>query len=340
MDQYEEKITKIQKVGIEKRFEELRKVTEAEKKVEVEIGIKKGVKEVFAAKKLKGLPKEEYKRGNKIIGQIHKVVHNKGLTDKEFTALKQKYGYSPHLATKTKRMSIPQLEAVLEAVGRARPKIIGHKKVVTPKTEKKIQSLKENLMGKLQMSEEVYEEVLKDVGVYKEPKYVDAKHFITETQGKEVIYRLIDESNILRSTLPYDTAVNKNPVIKKFIDQEKSIIKRERDKRLADPKEWNSMRVFAQRMEEITGAHVYRLYQDLIDVSLVNKEKLGLFIRDFNEYKEILGNEKGLKRVTDYIGSKSTLKDKPEYHEQDRNIVERLFTYKKSMDNLCFRRYL
>ena len=272
----------------------------------------------------KEMTTEQKIKGNKLIGQIHKVVNNKGLTKVEFTALKRKYGLSPHLATFTRMMTVPQLEAVLKAVNRARPKIVEHKHVITPKTEKKIQSLKENLIDKLQMSEEKYQEVLKSEGVYKEPKYVDGKHFITETKGKEIIYRLIDEANILRSTLPYDKAVEENPVIKKIVDREKATISRDRDKSMKDPKEWNSMRVFAQKMEEITGVHVYRLYEGLIDVSLENKEKLGLFVREFHDFKEILGDEKALKRVTDYIGNKSNLKDKPEYPKNITNEEVRL----------------
>ena len=301
----EKVISPIEKAEVEPPITEVK----PEVKPEIKPEIPKVEAKTYDLKK--DLSTEQKVTGNKLIGQIQKLKNEKGLTGVEFTALKKKYGLSPHLATDTRMMTMPQLEAVLKAVNRARPKIVGHRQVIKLKTENKIQSLKENLIDKLQMSEEAYGKVLKDVGVYKEPKYVDAKNFITEQKGKEVIYRLIDEANILRSTMPYDKAVSENPVIKKFVDKEKSAIKREGDKRLADPKEWNSMRVYAQRMEEITGEHIYRLYEDLIDVSLENKEKLGLFIRDFHEFKEILTDKKALKRISDYIGSKSNLKDKP-----------------------------
>ena len=264
----------------------------------------------------KELTPEQRIEGNKLMGQIHKVVNQKGLTGVKFADLKRQHGMSPHLATATKRMTIPQLEAVLQAVNRARPKRIGYKDVVTPKTEKKIQSLKDNLIDKLQMSEEAYTSILKSEGVYKEPKYTDASNFITEKQGKDVIYRLIGESDILRETLPYNQAVEKQPAIKKLIDKEKEIIGKYRDKGLRDPKELNSARIIFQKMEEITGAPIYRMYQSLIDISLENKEKAAVFLHEFEEYKDIIKDEKAIKRVADYITSKSNLKNKPEYPEK------------------------
>ncbi len=261
----------------------------------------------------KDLTQPQRIEGNKLIGQIHKVVNQKGLTGVKFTDLKRKYGFSPHLATATKRMTIPQLQAVLQAVQKARPKIVNYKHVITPKTERKIQSLKDNLIDKLQMTEETYTAILKSEGVYKEPKYVDSKNFITETQGKDIIYRLIGESNILRETLPYEKAVKENPVIQKLIDKEKAIIGKYRDRGLKDPKELNSARVIFQKMEEITGAPIYHIYQSLIDISLENKEKAAVFLHDFKEYKDIIKDEKAIKRVADYITSKSNLKNKPEY---------------------------
>ena len=259
----------------------------------------------------KELTSQQKIEGNVLMGQIHKVVNDKGLTKIEYTALKRKHGLSPHLATTTKRMTIPQLQAVLKAVNRARPKRVGYRRVVTLKTERKIQSLKTNLIDKLQMTEEAYQAVLKDVGVYKEPKYIDAKNFITETQGKDIIYRLIDEANILRIKMPYDKAVTENKAVKGEVDKLDRRIKSAGDRRLKDPHELNSMRLYIQKMETITGAPIYPLYQDLIDSHLENKQKLGQFIKGFEPYKEILKDEKELKKVNDYILAKSNLKDKP-----------------------------
>lgn len=148
------------------------------------------------------LTKEQRIEGNKLIGRIYGLVHSKGLTKIEFIRIKKKYGISPHLATDTRRMTMDQLQAVLKAVARVRPKRIGYQDVITKKTEGKIESLKDSLIEKYQMTEKAYEDTLKDLGIHKEPKYIDAKHFITEEQGKAIIYRLIDEAEILKITEP------------------------------------------------------------------------------------------------------------------------------------------
>ncbi|GAI82574.1 unnamed protein product, partial [marine sediment metagenome] len=134
MERYEKEITDLQKEGIEKRFEELKKKTEAEKEVEVEIGIKKGLKVAKAELKgraIKGMPKEEIKEGNKLIQQIQIMVKERGLTKKKFSDIKMTHGGARHLTGKTKRMTIPQLKAVLKAVEAARPRQIGWKKVLS-----------------------------------------------------------------------------------------------------------------------------------------------------------------------------------------------------------------
>lgn len=302
------------------KFGELYKEVEAKGKVEVKVGIKKGVKEAITGKKLKGLSEEEIKIGNRLMGQINKIAYDRGLTQKRLTEIKQKYGFSPHLATATKRMTIPQLEAVLKGVQRARPKIIRHMKVITPKTEGKIQSLKDNLIDKYQMTEEVYQEVLKDLGVYKEPKYIDGKHFITEQKGKEIIYRLIDEANILKVVNPFLRAVAENKEASANVDKINKRLKAIVDRGLRDPHELTSMRLYFQTMETITGAPFFPLYQDLINAHLENKQKIGRRIKELQPYDDIIKDEKELKKVNDYILSKSNLEGRP---ETPKNITEK-----------------
>jgi len=334
MERYEKEITELQKEGIEKRYEELKKRTEAIKNIEIETGIKKGLKIAKAelkGRKLKGMTKEEIEEGNKLIQQIQIIAKDRGLTKKQFSDIKMIHGEARSLSGKTKRMTIPQLKAVLKAVESVRPKRIGYKPVITLKTENKIQSLKDNLINKLQMTEETYQEVLKSEGVYKEPKYIDAKNFITEKKGKDIIYRLIDEANILKITLPLKQAVDKNPSIKKEVDRLNQRIKSEGERGLKDPHELRSMRFYIQAMETITGAPLYTLYQDLIDVHLENKVKLGVLMKEFEGYKEIVKDENALKRINNYIASKSNLKDKP---ESPKDITPREIEMAKKIEGI------
>ena len=257
-------------------------------------------------------PEEIAERG-KLIKKIHTIKSVKGLTNKEYWQIKRriKEKYNIPWITSTK-MNLAQLRDLTKAMERARPKIIGHQEVITLKTENKIQSLKDNLIDKLQMTKETFNKILKEEHVFKEPKYIDAKNFITEKQGKDIIYRLIDEANILKITLPYKIAVEKNPPIKKMVDQLSNRIKFEHNRRKKDPNELNSMRQFAQIMEVITEAPFYPLFRSLIDTHYENKAKSGKLMKEFEEYPKIIKDEISLHKINSYIVAKSILTNKPE----------------------------
>jgi len=272
--------------------------------------------------KVKDLSPETLKTGNKLIGQIHALITSKGLNKKQFSEIKMKYGEARSLSTKARRMTLTQLEAVLKATEKARPRRIGSEKVITPKTEKKILSLKDNLIDKLQMTEEAFKETLKDVGIYKEPKYINAKNFITEQKGKELIYRLIDESNILRVTEPLKIALEKNSEAKKIADTIDTRVKSEGKERLKDPHELNSMRKYIQIMEATTDAPFFPIYQDLIDTHLENRADMNHLVNEFDEYRDVIKNEDSLKRVESWILAKSNLKGVPKAKNLTNQEIE------------------
>lgn len=256
-------------------------------------------------------PEEKAERG-RLIKKIHTIKSVKGLTDKEYLGIKQKIKAKFNIPWVTlTRMNVEQLTEVSKSMERARPKRIGYEKVVTLKTEKKIQSLKDSLMEKYEMTEEVYQDTLKDLHIFKEPKYIDGKHFITEEKGKELIYRLIDESNILKITEPLRIALEKNPEAKKLADVIDRRIKLEGERTLKDPSDLNSARSYFQILGTIADAPFFTLYQDLINCHLENRAGLNHLIEGFDEYRDVIKSEKALKRVEDWILSKSNLKDKP-----------------------------
>jgi len=181
------------------------------------------------------------------------------------------------------------------------------------------------------MTEKAYQEVLKDVGIYKEPKYIDAKNFITEEKGKELIYRLIDESNILRITEPLRIALEKNPEAKKIADELDKRIKLEGKERLKDPSELNSMRKYIQIMQGMTDAPFFPIYQDLIDAHLENRADLNHLVSEFDEYRDIIKSEDALKRVESWILAKSNLKGVPEV---SKDITDEEITLAKKIQGI------
>lgn len=251
----------------------------------------------------------------KLRQRIHAVAAKKGLTKKALTELKQKHtGYRTLTGKITqKKITTAQLQSLLRAVEKARPKRVGYKRVVTQKTEKKIQSLKENLIKKTQMTEADFREILKKEAAGKEPKYIDAEHFITETEGKEVIKRMLDEAEVIRITEPFNKAIGNEPEIAHQVEQLGSRIKRQSKR---DPYSLESMRYYNQQAEVKTGAPVFIMYQDLIDTHLeINKTRTALWKNleaTIPNFKQISQDKDSLKRVSDYILSKSTLEDRPE----------------------------
>lgn len=272
--------------------------------------------ETQAKELAKGETEAEQDNIKKLHQQIHAVAAVKGLTKKALTALKKKHTGYNKLTGKiaSKKITQKQLQNLLTAVQKARPSRIGYKRVITQKTENKIQSLKQSLQQKLQMTDEAYKNILQTETYGKEPKYISAESFITETQGKEIIRRMLDAAEVLRVVEPYRQAVTGNAEI---AEQVKNIESRIDKKRKRDPYSLESMRYYAQQAEIKTGAPIYSMYNELIDTHLetsttrtAEMHKLEAKVgRD--AFKAIAKDENALKKVADYIASKSNLANKP-----------------------------
>ena len=247
--------------------------------------------------------------------KIHAVAARKGLTKKALSDLKLKHTGYRKLTGKIgiKKITTEQLQFLLKAVQKARPKQIGYKKVVTQKTERKIQSLKENLKKKTSMTEKDFREILDKEVRGKEPRYIDAKHFITQTEGNAIIRRMLDEAEIIRLTESYSRAVENNPEITQQVEK--------LDKKIAaqpkrDPYSLESMRYYNQQAEIKTDAPFFTVYMDLIDTHLENNKTRTATLKRLEnstpDFKAITQDEKSLKRVGDYIASQSNLAERPE----------------------------
>ena len=261
-----------------------------------------------------GMKPEEKANAKKLRQKIHAIAINKGLTKKALEDLKKKHTGYRHLTGKISKAKITteQLQNLLKAVQKARPKRVGYKRVITRKTEKKIQSLKENLTKKTQMTERHFDEILEIEVHGKEPKYTDAKNFITETQGKDILRRMLDTAEIVRLTESFEQAIAKNPEIAgrvKLLDGR--IAKAPK----RDPYSLESMRYYNQQAEIKTGTPIFTSYMDLMDTHLeITKTRTATWKRlesTTAKFKEIAKDEKALQRVSDYIASQSTLKEKP-----------------------------
>jgi len=253
--------------------------------------------------------------------QIHTIAANRGLSKKALSDLKLKHTGHRKLTGKviSRKITPSQLNELLAAVKKARPRKIKSKTVITLKTEKQIASLKKNLISKGYMTESAFRDILNKTTAGRQPKYIDGRNFITQTQGREVIKRVHNTAEVLRITEPYNRAVDRDPEIAHQVELlESKLIKSERQ-----PWRTESERYFNQQAEIITGAPIYKVYLDLIFTHQVNTrtrtatwQRLENLIPNFTE---TINNKQAVQRIEDYIVSESRLRQKP---EKPANISE------------------
>jgi ParB-like chromosome segregation protein Spo0J len=259
-------------------------------------------------------------KAKKLRSTIHAVATKKGLTKKRLTELKKKHTGYNKLTGKISQAKITteQLENLLKAVKRARPKKVGHKNVISKKTEGKIEKLKNNLIDKAALTESSFDKILAREVHGREPKYIDGTHFITEKEGKEIIKRMIDESITTRQVESMNRAIRQNPAIAEAV----SVIKTKPVKK-RDPFRLESMRYYAQQSENVTDSPIYTSYQELINTHLETvRSRTNRWRRiegSTPDYAGIIKNDAAVKRVSDYIAAQSNLEGRPKSPE---NITE------------------
>jgi hypothetical protein len=245
--------------------------------------------------------------------RIRATKETKGLTEKRFKELKREVTTSGKAISMT-RMTQEELDAFEKKVKRARPKTVKGSKVLILKTERQIQTLKENLTRKLQMTEDAWRDILDREVQGREPKYIDAGHFITQTEGRAVIKRMHNVASILKVVQPYEDAIGKNAEIAELVG---NIDQQVGDKYHPDPKSLESMRYYAQQSEMKTGAPIFSVFQALSDAHAENRRTQNAELKTLEvavgeeAFAKIASDEKALKRISDYIDSKSHLENKP-----------------------------
>ena len=127
--------------------------------------------------------KEAAKTGlGKLRQKIMAIAKTKGLSENQYRGIYKAAGGTKSLTS----MDIDKLRRVLGAITRARPITIGQKKVVSPRTEQEIQTLKQALINEKKITQADYDAILRMLKLSTD-KYTDKSSFITETQGRNII---------------------------------------------------------------------------------------------------------------------------------------------------------
>lgn len=240
---------------------------------------------------------------------IHAWANVKGLTKKKLTELTRKA--TGQLSTKHKDVTVEQLTKLLADVKKARPAIVAQKKVVTLKTEKRIQTLKENLKKRDELTDEHFESLLESMRI-KVPKYVTAKEFITESQGKKLIDRMLKTAPLVKDQIKVAKALKKSPQIEGSVGRLVTHFEKQQEGKpasLGRIQQLLDMHHFTDSMEKQTGILFGRMWEKLNDKRRELDRQVGQKIDKLQElggedFKKILADEEALKRINNYVASK------------------------------------
>lgn len=245
----------------------------------------------------------------KLRQQIRAIVAKRGIPQSEWRKLALEHGGERQL----RNLTLEGLERVYAAVQKARPKKIGFKAVVIPKTEKKIQTLKARLLQSSQTTPEDFTRQMQELRI-KQPGYVDAKQFVTERDAKELIHKMLDEGPQIqereRTKRAFDKPEQKGVAAHaEGIDKEvtKARVRREASGKLAKAGALSSMRHYTVNLQEQTGLPFHDLWEGMNRTHLrirADIEKMhGRLQGASPEYKAIAKDPEAGRRISDYIES-------------------------------------
>jgi len=245
---------------------------------------------------------------------VNKLTSNKAITNKTFTE--------------------EELIKVLDSLKKVRPKYIGGQRVITTRTEKKIQDAYSNMIANEEITPEIFKRMLEDMKM-PAPRYVGAFQFATEKQGKELLFNMRSLANVYKNVIATEKAYSKMPAAKEYVDKIKEInppqavpkVNTLLDARYAyDSLEMQTGLPFGKAFEQ-ARIHFKEAHAE---IEQIKKE---VFEKGGKDWNKITSNEQSLERMQQYLGSKrpAYIRGKPEYPKditpQEKAIVDAMIAY-------------
>ena len=236
--------------------------------------------------------------------RIHAIKAGKGISDAGYKRVLKKV--TGHVTSKHKDITIKQLEKVAERLTTLRPKSVKNRKVITEKTEGNINTLKGNLIENGEMTESDFNVIMKNLRI-KYPGYKDKKNFITESQGRELINKMLSQSMIIKDKTKTNESLSKFPTLRKEIGNiEKSLSIKRQGK--AKVNSLLDMHHYTDSMEDQTGVPFGRIW-DIFDARRLELNriidlKIDQIKKDGGkDFKKISRDSEAIQRIEDYIAS-------------------------------------
>ncbi len=338
--------------AIEKDVKKLQKEVEELDKLVVENNKRKGTtqfdeglgKSMIAkqVKKLKEIDKKSKQAVRTLRDRIEEMVKVKGLSKKDISDLSLEHTGFRKLTGRVveKKITVDKLVDLLEAIEKARPTIVGHKRVLSQKTEDQIAAFKDSLIKAKKLTESEFTRILglatsKGFGQVGEgkprpPRFISAESFITQEEARDLLDRMHDSAQVFRVTEPLKQAVENKPEIKAAMEE---VVKQPPS--IGDPTldtipnrirnavfgtdffdRLYSMRFYAQRLGDRMSEPVYKIYNQLRRTGqrlTRERQKVFDFLGTLPDFDLIAADNEALQRVSDAIASKSNLKNRPAF---------------------------
>jgi len=269
----------------------------------------KGTTKIALRKELAGINKSLIPQEKKLRQQIMATVKAKSLGATQYRGIFKTTGGSRYLTN----LELTQLEKVLKAVQKARPKKIGGKTVVTQATEKAIQSLKTELIKQGKYTQESFDNTKKYLRL-KTDRFESPTKFISEVQAKELIRRMNYEAEIglIENDSLIAKALKNRPDVQSAIDKAKgrmtaSSVKNINGKPVNVAATYD-MRYYTGFLQERTGGRFYDIWAKANKIRLENKqEALKVFskVEKVPGYKKVAADNDALDRIRRHIAAKN-----------------------------------
>lgn len=301
------------------------------------------IKEALAIDKTKDAEKIK-QAAKKLRDRISELVAVKGMTNRALTDLTREHTKFTKLRGKLieERTTITELVNLLEAIEKARPEVVGHRRVLSQKIEDQIAEFKESLIDAGRLTESEFNRILDLVvskgfgqvgpGKPRQAKFISAESFITQEEARDLLDRMHDSAEVLGVTEPLARAVEADPEIKAEMQNVKS-----QPSSIGDPSaptitnrirnavfgttffdRLYSMRFYSQRLGDRAASPIYKLYNSLKRTGQQltrERAKVFKFLQTLPDFDKIAADNEALQRVSDAIASKSTLENRPDFPE-------------------------
>ena len=238
-----------------------------------------------------------------LVDQIKRTIKERGLAQSLWRQVVK--DVTGEVDLNPSRLQAKELQVVLYQLLRSRPMRVEGKRVITRQTARKIVTLQQNLAQTGQSTAAEFARQKHELGL-QATDYENARRFATETQGNQLIRKMLTEAPMIRRELERSKALEQNPALAKVVGLIRQQVEKSRGK--ARVMRTVDMRYVAQQMEAHSGLPFYSAWSAMNDAHLqvlrMVEDNLRVIEQSTPRYQKILDDDKALQRVSDYIASR------------------------------------